>query len=72
MPKVRLGQIAYARSGDKGAHASIGVVAFNAAGYDYLRRELTADRVREFFRPLGMTGVDRYELPLVGSLSDAR
>jgi hypothetical protein len=64
-----LGYFAHARSGDKGAHANIGVVAFSDVGYEYLRKELTAERVLEFFRPLGPTGVDRYELPLVGALN---
>ena len=66
---IPLGFFAHTRSGDKGAHANIGVVAFSAAAFDYLREELTADRVQEFFRPLGPTGVDRYELPLVGALN---
>lgn len=66
---ITLGQIAHARSGDKGNHANIGVVAYTAAGYDYLRRELTAERVAEFFAPLGATRVERFELPRVEALN---
>ncbi|HEY2883554.1 MAG TPA: hypothetical protein VGJ15_14000 [Pirellulales bacterium] len=66
---VRLGEIAHARSGDKGNHANIGVVAYTAAGFDYLRRELTPNRVAEFFAALGATKVERYELPKVGALN---
>ena len=29
---MKLGEIAHARSGDKGNHANIGVVAYDAAG----------------------------------------
>ena len=44
METITLGKIAHARSGDKGNHANIGVVAYTAAGFEFLRRELTADR----------------------------
>ena len=58
-PTITLGQIAHARSGDKGNHANIGVVAYTAAGYEFLRRELTADRLAEFFAVLGASKVER-------------
>lgn len=60
---IRLGEIALARSGDKGNHANIGVVAYTPAGYEYLRQVLTAERVAEYFAPLGASRVVRYELP---------
>ena len=67
--KIRLGQIAHARSGDKGNHANIGVVAYTDAGFEWLRAELTADRVAEFFQGLGATRIERFELPRVQSLN---
>jgi hypothetical protein len=60
---VRLRNIAYARSGDKGSGANIGVIAHTAAGYQILLNVLTAERVREFFSRLGPGKVMRYELP---------
>ncbi len=66
---ISLGQIAHARSGDKGNHANICVVAYNRAGYEFLLRELTADRVAEFFSELGCTHVERYELGMVDALN---
>jgi hypothetical protein len=66
---IPLGTIAHARSGDKGNHANIGVVAYTPAGFEMLRRELTAERVETFFRPLGVTRVERFELPRVGALN---
>jgi hypothetical protein len=66
---IRLGDIATARSGDKGNHANIGVVARDAAAYDVLVRELTAERVAEFFAGLGATKVERFELPKVQALN---
>lgn len=60
---IRLGEIAHARSGDKGDHANVGVVAYTAEGYQYLGRVLTERRLAEFFLPLRPTSVTRYELP---------
>jgi hypothetical protein len=60
---VRLGDLAHARSGDKGNRANIGVVAFDPASYAWLEHHLTADRVADYFRPLLVGLVRRYELP---------
>ena len=69
MSLIELGQIAHARSGDKGNHANIGVVAYTLAGYDFLETELTADRVADFFAGLKVSKVDRYKLPKLGALN---
>ncbi len=69
MQSVTLREIAHARSGDKGNHANICVVAYNRAGYEFLLRELTADRVAEFFSELGCTHVERFELGMVDALN---
>ena len=60
---ARLGDIAYARSGDKGTGANIGILAHDAAGYARLARELTAERVADYFAPMNPGEVTRYELP---------
>jgi hypothetical protein len=60
---VRLGRIARARSGDKGTGSNIGVIVDSPTAYDLLREQLTAERVADFFRPMGVSGVERYELP---------
>src|SRR5438445_307299 len=69
MATIRLSEIAHARSGDKGNHANIGVIAYTADAYDFLLRELTAERVAEYFAGLGPSRVVRYELPLVWALN---
>lgn len=66
---ITLGELAHARSGDKGNHANIGVVARTAAAYDHLRAVLTADRVADFFHSLGVTRVERFELPRLWALN---
>jgi len=47
--KIRLAQIAHARSGDKADRADIGLFAFDAAGYALLKREVSAQRVAAHF-----------------------
>ncbi len=60
---IPLSEIAHARSGDKGNHANVGVIAWTDAGYEYLGKVLTESRVAEFFLPLRPKQVQRYELP---------
>ena len=59
----QLSAIAHGRSGDKGNHANVAIIAYTAAGYAYLREHLTAEVVRRYFAPLGLTRVERYEAP---------
>ena len=66
---IQLSQIATARSGDKGNHANIGVVAYNRHGYEYLVQQLTAQQVEQFFSSLGTQRVERFELPKLGALN---
>lgn len=61
--EIHLRDIAMARSGDKGSDSNIGVIAFNQAGYTFLREQLTADKVQEFFKPLTPLHTTRYDLP---------
>ncbi len=61
--QIRLAEIAHGRSGDKGNHANVAVIAYSPAGFDWLKDNLTADRVRQYFTPLGPTRVERFEAP---------
>ena len=67
--QIRLGEIAYARSGDKGSSANVGVIARTPQGFALLRSYLSAARVEKFFKPLGVGKVIRYELPNLGALN---
>jgi hypothetical protein len=58
---LRLSAIAHGRSGDKGNHANVAVIAYTPAGHAWLREHLTAEVVKKYFEPLGPTRVDRYE-----------
>ena len=65
----RIGDLAYARSGDKGTGANIGVVARVSENYDLLLTQLTAERVAEYFGSMGALEVIRYELPNLRALN---
>lgn len=63
--RIRLGDVAHCRSGDKGNRANIGVVANDDEAYDWLRLRLTTEAVAAFLRPMGIGEVVRYELPKI-------
>jgi hypothetical protein len=67
--KAPLSKIAHCRSGDKGDIANIGVVAWRAEDYPVLLREVTAERVKEFFADRVRGRVERFELPNLGALN---
>lgn len=60
---LKLSRIAYARSGDKGNNSNIGVIAYTEKGYQFLLKNLTGDKVKQFFQPLEPELVTCYELP---------
>lgn len=64
--EVPLVALAWARSGDKGNHANIGVIARNADYLPYLRESLTTDAVADYMKYVlddAESGVLRWELP---------
>ena len=58
---LTLADIAHGRSGDKGNHANIAVLAYTPAGFAWLKEHLTEEVVRRYFEPLGPSRVVRYE-----------
>src|SRR5208337_804954 len=60
---VRLGDLAHARSGDKGNSANIGVVADDDECFQWLRTHLTEAAVAAYLDPLQIGRVRKYELP---------
>ncbi len=67
--KIRLVDVAHARSGDKGDTANVGVIALDRRWYPLLAKHLTLDRVRDHFRGVISGDVERYELPNLGALN---
>jgi len=67
--KVRLGQIARARSGDKGSGANVGLIALTDNGYAVLRDKVNATDVESYFKPMGVGTVTRYEWAGIGAMN---
>lgn len=69
MSRVRLLDIAHARSGDKGDTANVGVIARRPEWYEVLERFLTRDRVAAHFSGMITGGVERFEIPNLHALN---
>ncbi|MDN5937996.1 MAG: hypothetical protein L0H83_04985 [Salinisphaera sp.] len=69
MARVKLMDIALARSGDKGSDSNVGVMAKTPELYEFLEKELTNERVHKHFSEICKGGVDRYELPNLQALN---
>ena len=67
--RIRLGEIAHARSGDKGDASNVGLIASTPEIYEVLRREVTAERVKKHFREVCRGPVERFELPNILALN---
>ena len=61
--KVRLYEVAQARSGDKGDASNVGLIARTPEIWEVLREQATPERVQEHFRDVCRGGVERYEVP---------
>ena len=59
--RMPLSTIAHGRSGDKGNHSNIAIIAYSPAGFDWLKQNLTAEVVAAYFAPLGSSRVERFE-----------
>jgi hypothetical protein len=65
---ITLSDIAHGRSGDKGNHANVAVIAYTSAGFDWLREHLTAAVVARYFT-LGLSHVERFAAPSLLALN---
>lgn len=67
--RIRLLDIAHARSGDKGDTANVGVIALEPRWYEVLEQFVTRKRVADHFRGMIDGDVERYELPNLNALN---
>ena len=68
-PPQKLFDIAHARSGDKGQHANIGVIARRPELYERVRDEGTIDAVAQFLGISDTSRVKRFEIPALHALN---
>jgi hypothetical protein len=69
MTRIRLEQIAHARSGDKGDGSNVGLIAYTEVGYQWLRQALTSPRVKAHFHEICLGEVERFEVPNLRALN---
>lgn len=67
--RIRLSEIAHARSGDKGEASNVGLIADRAELYEVIRSQVTPEVVKAHFGPLVRGRVDRYEVPNLHALN---
>ena len=63
MAEIYLKEIAHGRSGDKGDTSNVCVYAREPKYYEIIRREVTVERVREYFGDMVKGEIVRYEVP---------
>ncbi len=63
MARIRLYEIAHARSGDKGEASNVGLIARTPELYEVIRREVTPERVKAHFARVCRGPVERFEVP---------
>jgi len=68
MPRIRLLQLAHARSGDKGDTVNVGVIARRPEWYPLLVQLLTAERVKAHFGEM-VGEIQRFEIPNLNALN---
>lgn len=61
MKKIKLIDIASARSGDKNNICNIGVIANSPANYEFIKQHLSADLVKAHFGNLIKGKIERFE-----------
>jgi hypothetical protein len=67
--RIRLLEIAHARSGDKGDTANVGLIALKPEFYPVLVEQVTAEAVKRHFTGICNGEVERFELPNLGALN---
>jgi len=67
--RLKLGRVAHARSGDKGAASNVGVVANSPELYGWLAETLTVERVAAHFAAVARGKVVRVEVPNLSALN---
>jgi hypothetical protein len=63
MAEVLLNDIAHGRSGDKGDTTNICLFAREPKYYEVIRREITVEKVHQFFGDMVKGEIVRYEVP---------
>jgi hypothetical protein len=69
MRSIKLKELAHSRAGDKGNTSNVSLIVYDDKDYDLLKREVTAEKVKEHFNGIVHGEVERYELPKICALN---
>jgi hypothetical protein len=69
MAKIQLRTICHSRAGDKGDIANIALIVYDPKDYALVCEEVTAERVKDYFKGIAHGEVQRYKLPTIGALN---
>ena len=67
--RIKLSQIAGARSGDKGKHSNVGVYFYDREVYEWAKKVLTENMIKNHFSEIVLGKVIRYELDNILALN---
>lgn len=66
---MKLRQVAHSRAGDKGNISNISLIAYRLEDYEWLKRQVTSEKVKNWFSEVVEGEVIRYELPTLGAFN---
>lgn len=69
MGKIMLREVAHSRAGDKGDISNISVIPYKKEDYAWIKREVTAEKVQDYFKGICFGSVTRYECPVMCALN---
>ncbi len=67
--KIKLRDIAHARSGDKGDAGNVGVITYDDKGFEIIKKYLTTEKVKKHFEGICFGKVERYEMPNIRAIN---
>lgn len=66
---MQLGDIAHSRAGDKGNILNLSLIPFEDLDYEFLKKQITAKKVKDFFKERIKGNVTRFELPKLAAFN---
>lgn len=69
MIKVKLREVAHARTGEKGDIVNLSVIAYREDDYALIEKQVTVASVRELYGTITKGKIRRYEVPSIAALN---
>lgn len=69
MKRITLREAAHARSGEKGNHSNVSVIAYRETDYSLLVEQVTVQAVESLYGPITKGRITRYLVPSIGAMN---